>query len=306
MTQVAILGAGIAGLSSGWLLQKQGIDFVILDKESFIGGLARSFEWGGFFCAFATHRFFTSDADVLQQLLNLTPMARHIRFSRIYLNGRWMRDPLDVIELDLNLPIIKRLQLLGSYACRPRNLPDDCFENFVLRRYGRSLYQFFFKPYTEKLFCIPGSQISVLWARQKVRLANPFDNIRENTKTKFQYFYSPLRQGYGALANNLYEKTSEKVQLEAKVLGFELLDGKIASVVYEQAGQRHELPVEYVISTLPLSIKGQLLGHSFPLQYQKVDAVYLKVNRSLVTDYHWVYFIDEDICINRMIELLSK
>jgi protoporphyrinogen oxidase len=143
MTQVAILGAGIAGLSSGWLLQKQGIDFVILDKESFISGLARSFEWGGFFCAFATHRFFTSDADVLQQLLNLTPMARHIRFSRIYLNGRWMRDPLDVIELDLNLPIIKRLQLLGSYACHPRNLPDDCFENFVLRRYGRSLYQFF-------------------------------------------------------------------------------------------------------------------------------------------------------------------
>ncbi|MDP1547600.1 MAG: FAD-dependent oxidoreductase [Anaerolineales bacterium] len=302
MTKVAILGAGIAGLSSGWLLQKQGIDFVILEKQSYIGGLARSFEWGGFFCDFAAHRLFTSDEEVLQQLLNLTPMARHIRRSRIFMNGRWMRDPLDVIELGVNLPIFKRLGLLWSYAFRHRDLPDDCFENYVLRRYGRSLYQLFFKPYTEKLFGIAGSQISVLWARQKVRLANPLDTFREDTKTKFQYFYYPLRKGYGAIVNCLYEKIKENVQLEAKVLGFERRDGKITNVIYEQGGKQHVMPAEFVISTLPLSITGQLLDHSFPLQYQKVDAVYLLVNRPLVSDYHWVYFIDDDVCVNRMVE----
>ena len=302
MTQVAILGAGIAGLSSGWLLQEQGIDFVILEMQSYIGGLARSFEWGGFFCDFAAHRFFTSNEKVLQELLNLIPMARHIRRSRIFINGRWMRDPLDVIELGVKLPIVKQLELFWSYALRNRDLPDDCFENYVLRRYGRSLYQLFFKPYTEKLFGITGSQISVLWARQKVRLANPLDTFRENTKTKFQYFYYPLRGGYGAIANALYEKIKEKVQFEAKVLGFEQRDGKITNVIYEQGGKQHNMPDDFIISTLPLSHTGQLLGHSFPLQYQKVDAVYLLINRPLVSDYHWVYFIDEDICINRLVE----
>ncbi len=302
MTQVAILGAGIAGLSSGWLLQKHGLDFVILEKNSYIGGLARSFEWHGFSCDFAAHRFFTSDEEILQQMLNLTPMARQIRRSRIFLNGQWMRDPLDLIELGVNLPFFQRLGLLWSYAFRPRGLPDDCFENYVLRRYGRSLYRLFFKPYTEKLFGIAGNQISVLWARQKVRLANPLDTFRENTKNKFQYFYYPLRGGYGAISNSLFDKVKEKVQLEARVISFERQGGRISSVTYEQGGQRHELPVENIISTLPLSLTGQLLGHSFPLQYQKVDAVYLLINRPLASDYHWLYFIDEDVCINRMVE----
>ena len=40
MTQVAILGAGFAGLSSGWLLKLHGIDFIIFEKQPYPGGLA--------------------------------------------------------------------------------------------------------------------------------------------------------------------------------------------------------------------------------------------------------------------------
>jgi len=302
MTQVAILGAGIAGLSSGWLLQNQGIDFVILEKQSFAGGLARSFEWHGFSCDFAAHRFFTSDEEILHQVLNLTPMARHIRRSRIFLNGHWMRDPLEIAELGIKLPIFKSLLILGYYVFRPRNLPENTFENYVLRRYGMGLYQLFFKPYTEKLFGINGRDISVLWAKQKVRLANPLDKFRENTKTKFQYFYYPLRGGYGAISNSLYDKIKDRIQFGAMVLGFKQDNERITTVIYEQGGQQNELRVENVVSTLPLSLTGRLLGYSFPLQYQKVDAVYLLINRPLVSDYHWHYFMDDDICINRMVE----
>ena len=45
--KVAILGAGIAGLSAGWLLKQRGIDFKIFEKQSYVGGLARSFVWNG-------------------------------------------------------------------------------------------------------------------------------------------------------------------------------------------------------------------------------------------------------------------
>ncbi len=302
MTKVAILGAGIAGLSAGWMLQKRGIDFVILERNAYVGGLARSFEWHEFSCDFAAHRFFTSDEEVLQQLLSLAPMARQVRRSRIYLSGHWMRDPLDVLELGVNLPIWQGMRLLISYLLRPRNRPEDSFENYVLARYGRSLYRLFFKPYTEKLFGIPGDQISVLWAKQKVRLANPLDNFRENTRNKFHYFYYPLRGGYGAIVNSLYATIKEKVCLETSVLGFQRGEGKITGVVYEEADRQQILPVDFVISTLPLTVTGRLLDTPIALNYQKVDAVYLLVNRPQVSDYHWVYFIDEDVCINRMVE----
>ena len=76
MPRVVILGAGIAGLSSGWWLSQKGIDFIILEKQPFIGGLARSFKWHDFNCDFAVHRLFTSNENVLQQLLQLVPLGR--------------------------------------------------------------------------------------------------------------------------------------------------------------------------------------------------------------------------------------
>ena len=302
MTRIAILGAGITGLSSGWLLNREGIDFVILEKQPYIGGLARSFEWHGFNCDFAAHRLFTSNESILQQMLNLVPMGRHVRRSRIYLKKHWMRDPLDVIELGLKLSFIERLKAAWSYTNRPQSLPEGNFENYVVRRYGKSLYKYFFQPYTEKLFGIQGDQISVLWARQKVRLANPLDLLRENTKTKFQYFYYPIRGGYGAIADQLYQEIRDQVILESTVTELKTAGGVVSHVIYQRDGEEIKLPVDAVISTLPMSVNAQMLGTNFQLQYQKVDAVYLLVNKPLVSDYHWIYFIDSDISINRLVE----
>ena len=45
-----------------------------------------------------------------------------------------------------------------------------------------------------------------------------------------------------------------------------------------------------------------MLGHSLSLQYQKVDSVYLHINRPFLSDFHWIYFVDDEIAINRMVE----
>lgn len=303
MTQVVILGAGFAGLSAAWLLKQRGVDFVVLEQQPYPGGLARSFEWHGFYCDFAAHRLFTNNEAVLQQLLALVPMGRHIRRSRIYMRGHWLRDPLDVFEMAFHLPVADRLKVLWTYLTRPRDLAEDSFQNYVLRRYGRGLYQVFFQPYTEKLFGIPSKEISVLWARRKVRLANPLDNIlRANTKTKFQYFYYPLRHGYGAIVDRLYNEVQEHVFLNARVLGLQQEAQRITAVIYERGGTQYAEPVEAVVSTLPLTVTSRMLGHALALRYQKVDAVYLLVNRPFTSDNHWFYFTDQDIAINRLVE----
>jgi protoporphyrinogen oxidase/GT2 family glycosyltransferase len=302
MTQVAILGAGIAGLSSGWLLKQHNIDFKVFEMKPYPGGLARSFRWNDFNCDFAAHRLFTTDENVLHELLKLVPMGRHIRRSRIYLRGHWLRDPLDVIELATHLSLKEKLNVLWTYTFRPRNEPESSFEQYVLKHYGKGLYDFFFKPYTEKLFGIPGKEISVLWAQQKVRLANPLDNLRENTKTKFQYFYYPIQDGYGAIADRLYQEIQENVYLDTAVKGLEIENTNIKSVKFQNNGQLFEEPVDAVISTLPLTITGKMLGYSFPLKFQKVDSVYLLINRPYLSDNHWIYFMDDDISINRMVE----
>jgi protoporphyrinogen oxidase/GT2 family glycosyltransferase len=302
MKKIAILGAGIAGLSSGWLLKQRGIEFKVFEKQSNVGGLARSFVWNGFYCDFAAHRLFTTDENVLHELLKLVPMGRHVRRSKIYLRGHWLRDPLDVLELSTRLSVSERIKILWAYLLRPKNLTEDCFESYVLRRYGKGLYEYFFRPYTEKLFGIPGSEISVLWAQQKVRLANPLDLLHENTKNKFQYFYYPTHKGYGAIAEALYTDIREQVYCNLTVNGIEAKGDRISAIRYIQDGQNVREEFDAVISTLPLTITGQMLGYHFPLEYNKVDTVYLHINRPLLSDYHWIYFIDDSIAINRMVE----
>lgn len=302
MKKVAVLGAGFAGLSSGWLLKQKGIDFTVLERQSYAGGLARSFEWNGFQCDFAAHRLFTRDEDILAKLLQLVPMGRHIRRSQIYLRGHWLNDPLDVWQLASKYSPTDTLQLLWTYLFRPRSEDEDSFEEYVLHRYGKGLYSLFFQPYTEKLFGIPGNEISILWARQKVRLSSPLDRFRENTKTKFQYFYYPVRGGYGSISNRLYNDIEQNVLLNTTVLGLETEGGQVKSVKYQHEGKVYEEQFDAVISTVPMTITGRLLGHNFSLSFRKVDAVYLHINRPLLTDNHWIYFIDKDISINRMVE----
>ena len=90
--------------------------------------------------------------------------------------------------------------------------------------------------------------------------------------------------------------------MQTTVTGFEQDAGAIRAVQYQQDGQNHLLEVEHVVSTLPLTLTGRLLGYELFMNYRKVDAVYLLVDRPLVTDNHWTYYIDSQICINRMVE----
>lgn len=302
MTRIGILGAGIAGLSCAWLLKQHGLDAVVFERQPYPGGLARSFEWHGFYCDFAAHRLFTHDEESLQALLALVPMVRHSRRSRMYFNGRWMRDPLDVFQLAMTATPARTLRMLSSYLTRPRDLPEDSFAAFVIRRYGQGLYDFFFRPYTEKLFGIAGEEISVSWARAKVRLARPLDKYRPSTKVKFNHFYYPRQGGYGAIPQALYDSVRENVRLETTVTGLDLQNDTIAGLEYVGPTGRGYEPVDVLISTLPLTVTGRMLGHRYPLSYRKVEAVYLLLDRPLASNNHWVYFADDDIVVNRLVE----
>lgn len=302
MAEIVILGAGAAGLFSSWLLKQYGFNSIVLERRPYPGGLARSFMWNGFACDFAAHRLFTSDEWVLQQLLKLVPMGRHIRRSEIYLQGTWYQDPLYPTELAQRVTNRERINLLHDYVFRERNLPENSFKNYVIKRYGKALYHLFFQPYTEKLFGIPGDEVSVEWARKKVRLANPLDKLREESKIKFDYFYYPIEGGYGAIVNHIYDDIKDQVVLNATVNDMQLSKNRIETITYDLNGQSHTIPSEKVISTLPMTITGRLLNFELPLSFKQVTAVYLNLSLPNLSDLHWIYFIDSDISINRLVE----
>lgn len=300
--KVGVLGAGIAGLAAGWVLAQNNVDVTVFERQAFVGGMARSFKWNNFTCDFATHRLFTQDENVLRQLLTLVPMSRHTRVSQLYLQKKWVKDPLDIIQILTSYSLQNTAELIISYLTRPRIDSPTSFDEFVNTKYGEKLNQFCLQPYTEKMFGIPGYEISVLWAEKKVRIANPISKLLPSSKKHFGYFYYPIEGGYGAIVNQLYNELKSSVLLNASVEALHKTDDRITGVTYSHDGEMKYQEFDVIISTLPLTILGKMLDLDFPLRYRKVRAVYLLVNKPSVSNNHWVYYIDRDVVINRMVE----
>lgn len=303
MKRIAILGGGIAGLSTGYYLAKNGFETQVFEREGYYGGLARSFKWHEFSCDFAAHRFFTNDESIKMSVLKLIPMLRHIRKSTLYIKDSWLNDPINPAELLKVIPFKEAIELAGQLLQGPKPINNAVnFEDYTLGMYGRYMLESFFRPSTEKLFQIPANQISVLWAQKKARLVNPLKKIDTKSRKYFASFYYPLEGGYGAICDAFYREIADRVQLNTEVHSILRENGKVVGVEIFRDGVRQLHQCDAVISTLPLTITGKMLGLNIPLGYQKVDAVYLWINKPEAGPYQWVYFIDADISINRMVE----
>jgi protoporphyrinogen oxidase len=152
------------------------------------------------------------------------------------------------------------------------------------------------------MFGVEPAEISVIWGRQKLRVSGLRDVIRRDTKIFFREFHYPKEGGYGAICHALADRVTDETQLNARVTGLETGEGRIQAVRYESNGQEQRFECDRLVSTLPATVLGRMLGHEFSLRFQSVVLVYLLINKPQVMPYHWIYFGDSDVVINRMSE----
>ncbi len=299
--RIAIIGAGISGLTLGWLLSKLGKRVTIFEAANCIGGLSRTFEWHGVPCDIAPHRLYTHDQRALDALQSLVPLRQFRRHSRILMHGRQIRDPINPLELLLRFPPRVGFALVRGFLNRPE-LEEDSFESLALNRYGQGLYDFFFEPYTRKMFGVPPREISVIWGREKLRSSGLFDAIRRGSKTFFRSFWYPREGGYGAIGDAMRKHIRGDVLLEAPVTGLQIAGDRIESVRYRRGDQELSFECDRLFSTIPATRLASFLGEKLDLRYRNIQLVYLNVSKPNVMPYHWVYFGDGDVVINRMAE----
>ncbi len=302
--KIAILGGGISGLSVGWLLRQSGWSPTILERQPFCGGLARSFHWHGFNCDIAAHRLYTNNKATFQTFSSLVPLVRNERQSKIFIAGKWITDPVNPLELVMKFFPHPGVSFVWDYLTRDStsNVAAASFDSFTLGRYGQSLTEFFFRPYTEKLFGIPADEISTAWATQKIRVSGVLDMIKRNTKTYFNHFYYPKEGGYGAFCQRLYQDIQADVSLSTSVKALHVEQDKMVGITYETETVEKTEEFDAVVSTLPITILGRLLGIPIHLQFQPVSLVYLLMDQPSVSPNHWVYFAHKNFLMNRVSE----
>ena len=262
----AILGGGPAGLTAAYILGRRGRPGAVFEADGTVGGIAKTIEFNGYRFDLGGHRFFTKLEPVQQlweDMLGDEFLTRP-RLSRIYYDGKYFDYPITAKDVVSRLGLWESMRCALSYlrSAPHRNDEAHTFEDWVTTRFGRRLYDAFFRSYTEKVWGIPGSQIRSLWAAQRIKnfsLGRAILTIlgfrSDNVTTLIEEFRYP-RLGPGqmweAFADSA-EESSIPVHLKQRCTSIKHEDDRVTSIVVRQNGDTFEHPVDAVISSIPLS-----------------------------------------------------
>lgn len=303
--RVIILGGGVAGLSVGFFLAKKGVSFKLYEKSLETGGMARSFNWSGVYCDLAPHRFLSEDTEVLDLVNSLVKLNEKKRASQIFLKGKWINDPVNIVELLIKFFPSKSFILVRDFFLTKFFPPKvtDSFEGYVLSRYGNGLHELFFKPYAEKLFGIGANQISAHWGKMKVRVSGLMDIFRRRGRLYFDRFYYPKEGGYGAIVSALFKTISSNVYVQHELVNVEPIKGNPGYVCSFRCEDKIvQETCDILVSTIPLPAIAQQFDIPVDISFRELKLIYILVDRPRVMNEHWRYFVDVDISINRVTE----
>jgi protoporphyrinogen oxidase len=252
----------------------------VFEADGTVGGISKTIEFNGYRFDLGGHRFFTKLKPIerlWERMLGEEMLVRP-RMSRIYYQGKFFSYPLTAKDVLGRLGIFESILCALSYlwSLRNRGKTADTFEEWVTVRFGRRLYDAFFRSYTEKVWGIPGSEIRSQWAAQRIK---DFSLIRaaltilglsrKNVTTLIEEFKYP-RLGPGQMWESFAASVEEKnipVRLNHRCVGIRHRDHHVESIVVRTNGHVTEHEVERVLTSIPLS---ELIYNLDPLPPQEI------------------------------------
>jgi len=184
---VAIIGAGPAGLTAAYLLSKKGYKVTVIEKDpKYVGGISRTVEHEGFRFDIGGHRFFSKSQEVVDLWNEILPddFIQRPRMSRIYYEGKFYSYPLRAFEALWNLGIWRSTLCMLSYG-KAKLFPNrnvKSFEDWTVNQFGYKLYSIFFKTYTEKVWGMPCNEMSADWAAQRIKGLSLWNAVTDGLK----------------------------------------------------------------------------------------------------------------------------
>jgi protoporphyrinogen oxidase len=311
---VAVLGGGPAGLTAAYVLALRGRKGVVFEADGSVGGIAKTVEFDGYRFDLGGHRFFTKLKPIerLWESMLGDDFLTRPRLSRIYYQGKFIAYPLQARD------VIKRLGLVESVLCalsyiwnrfRPRR-DALSFEDWVTTRFGRRLYETFFRSYTEKVWGISGKEIKAEWAAQRIKNFSLGKAVlamlglrRSHVTTLIEEFRYP-RLGPGQMWDEFCRRVEEAgipVRTNHRCTSIKHDGGRVERIVVQENGHTEELAVDALVSSIPLSELAlsldpppppEVLQAARDLRYRELCLVALVIDDHEPFPDNWIYLHD--------------
>ncbi|HET8647777.1 MAG TPA: FAD-dependent oxidoreductase, partial [Vicinamibacteria bacterium] len=242
---IVVLGGGVAGLSAGYYLARAGHPVTLVERAPVLGGLCGSFRVGDFTLDHGPHKLYSVVPGILDEIRELLQgrLIEHTKRNRIRLLGRYLDYPLRLTNLLPLLGPVRSLRMgLGYAGAVAGGLVDGRepanYEEYILRRFGRGVYELVFEPLAAKVWGDP-RQLSADLARARIPSGGAAElilrllKLKENTEdVDAPFFYYP-RGGFGVWPERLAEEmraAGGTIVTSATPVALERAGGRVRSV----------------------------------------------------------------------------
>lgn len=309
MKRVAVIGAGVSGMTVARLL-KDRYRVVVYEKEATPGGLIRCKRVdGNLFHTCGGHVFNSKHPHVLDWFWNLFDKEQEFvkaeRNSVVFMpEGREVPYPIEnhayLLPDDKVRAIVSDLVKMAQQD----NNDAENFEDFLLKRFGRTLYETYFRPYNHKIWRKPLKDVPISWLEGKLPMPTVdeiiYNNIKKVKEKSFVHssFWYEKENGSQLIADRLSEGLDIRYSEPVGQLTFN--GGKW------RVGSSSEFYDKVVfcgnIKSLPIMIKGVSLGQYSAqidaLDFHGTTSVLCKIDKN---PYSWIYLPSEEYEAHRII-----
>ncbi len=269
-------------------------------------------------------------------------MLQRPRLSRIYYKRAFFPYPIAI-----TLTVAKRLGLWNTFLIGMSYIKAQAFpikdesylDSFYINRFGKRLYETFFRDYTEKVWGVPCSDIRSDWGAQRVKglslrravshairdlLSSDFKKSQEERETSLitRFYYPKFGPGqmWETVADEV-KKCGGEVRMKHKISGVHMTAGKVTSVTVEDVvtGNREDITCDHFFSTMPVKHLMGMISPSVPdtvrevadgLAYRDFLTVGVLLNKLHVKERgkhpaadvpdNWIYIQEGDVRVGRV------
>ncbi|OGW75508.1 MAG: hypothetical protein A2Z72_02845 [Omnitrophica bacterium RBG_13_46_9] len=310
--EIAILGAGLAGLELGRRIKESGKDFFMLEKENQIGGLCRTNKTGEYYWDFAVHAMYSRHKDIMDYFYSLPLVYEYLnRNVKIFHTGsdgkRYIIDYPFEIGIK-NMPLKDKLECVKGYiaAQRKRKKKHTHLKDWVDNSLGAGIAKHFMIPYNKKIWNCGLSDISDKLVTTKIDPNSTIDFIlsilgKKVIGREYQAKFLYPKQGIQKLIDYTARDIKDDIMINADVK--KLIRSRKKWVI--MAGKGMEKKADLVISTIPLPEllkKIEIAGLKKKYDVFRWNNTFFvmvglkkEYNFKLIKDCQWVFFKEREV-----------
>jgi protoporphyrinogen oxidase len=306
--KIVILGAGLAGLSTAFHLQKE---VKVFEKEDQVGGLARTDSIAGFIFDYDGHLLHFKTSYVKQLMNNLLPdlLRGHKRNAWIYSHAVYTKYPFQANTFGLPLRIVKKC-ILGMIrkSLKPKHKPEENLYDWMLASFGKGITKYFMYPYNQKFWNRPPQELIPDWTVDyvpQVKIKSVLDGAFTFKTRSLGYnseFWYPKSKGIEQIPQAL-AKQINKIHCGYEAQEIDLANKK----VYFKNGKTEDYT--RLVCSIPLPELRQLIIDKLPesvktafsrLRYISIYNLNLGIDRPRISDKHWIYYPEDKFAFFRV------